>query len=123
MSDLSASILHSLAVLPYLLACIGGIVAAAALRRRSPAASTLAIVGLSLLALVALATPVVYRLVMTRYTQEGWTVASMGVAYAVVSLVDSVVGGTALVLLVAAAFVGRRAPAAAPAQPASSPTA
>ena len=114
MSSAGATLLQLLPAVPSLIVYVGGLAAAVVLRPRGPAASTLAVIALGLLSVLALATPLVYAVLAQRHAELAWSMQTMGVAYAAVGLVQSVLHAAAVALLVAAAFVGRRAPAPRP---------
>ena len=93
--------------IPLLLVYVGGIIAAAALSRRSGLAATLAIFGLAVLLLVAVGAPMIQNYLVFMRSGGTMTSAQMGQVFFITGIVFSFLRAGGTVLLLIAVFVGR----------------
>src|SRR5688572_27411801 len=109
MSSTSSMFLSMLAgQAPLLVVYLGAAVLAITLWSRHPRPALFVMLGSVVLLLTTLAWPAVQSWVMTSRTAGGLSTAQVGQRVAILSLLMSVVRAGAYVLLVCAAFVGRR---------------
>ena len=108
----NAMLMQMLWIVPIFLVCLFGLVLAISRWGRHPRAALLVTLGVSVLLVAAVCQSVVYTFIMPR-VMAGHPAASASTIYGVVGFLFSLLHQSGLVLLILAAFAGRK-PAAPP---------
>jgi len=102
---------------PVLLVYLIATVLALMFWRRSPSTGILVLLGAGLLLFVGVLWPFAFQYAIVMRGELGWEHENLGVALQVLGLISSLARAVGVGLLVAAAFVGRRASANGPSKP------
>jgi hypothetical protein len=92
---------------PHLLVCVGGMILCTLFWRRAPTAAMLALIGLGVMLVSAVASAMLQNYLLQQRLASGQSAASFGQTMLWVGIGWSIIRSIALGLLVAAVFVGR----------------